>query len=125
MLDWPVLRAHWRIVLLPGALGIGAFNTLLYTGVQTTTALNAMLIQSAQPALILLIGALVMRDRTRARQIAGMAVSVAGVLLIIARGDPYALVTLRLNIGDAIIGVAAVLWARSAERLGGEGGGSR
>src|SRR3546814_20825522 len=40
-----------------------------------------------------------------------MAVSVAGVLLIIARGDPYALVTLRLNIGDAIIGVAAVLWA--------------
>src|SRR3546814_2369572 len=98
MLDWPVLRAHWRIVLLLGALGIGAFNTLLYTGLQTTTALNAMLIQSAQPALILLIGALVMRDRTRARQIAGMAVSVAGVLLIIARGDPYALVTLRLNI---------------------------
>src|SRR3546814_8510668 len=69
--DWPVLRAHWRIVLLLGALGIGAFNTLLYTGLQTTTALNAMLIQSAQPALILLIGALVMRDRTRARQIAG------------------------------------------------------
>src|SRR3546814_6631573 len=70
-----------------------------------------MLIQSAQPALILVIGSRVMRDRTRARQIAGMAVSVAGVLLIIARGDPYALVTLRLNIGDAIIGVAAVLWA--------------
>src|SRR3546814_20144014 len=76
-----------------------------------------MLIQSAQPALILLIGALVMRDRTRARQIAGMAVSVAGVLLIIARGDPYALVTLRLNIGDAIIGVAAVLWALSSVLL--------
>src|SRR3546814_17452763 len=70
-----------------------------------------MLIQSAQPALILLIGALVMRDRTRARQIAGMAVSVAGVLLIIARGDPYALVPLRLNNGDASIGVVAALWA--------------
>src|SRR3546814_10441069 len=70
-----------------------------------------MLIQSAQLALILLIGALVMRDRTRARPIAGMAVSVAGVLLIIARGDPYALVTLRRNIGDAMIGAAGALWA--------------
>ena len=50
--DWPVLRAHWPIMAILGALGIGAFNTLLYTGLQTTTALNSMLIQSAQPALI-------------------------------------------------------------------------
>src|SRR3546814_14095123 len=54
--DWPVLRAHWRIVLLLGALGIGAFNTLLYTGLQTPTALKAMLIQWGQPERILLVG---------------------------------------------------------------------
>lgn len=109
--DGAALRARWPIVLLLGTLGIGAFNTMLYTGLQTTTALNSMLVQSAQPALILIFGALVMRDRTSPRQIAGVAVSLVGVLAIIARGDPAALLALRLNAGDAIIGAAVLLWA--------------
>ena len=109
--DWPVLRANWRVMAILGALGIGAFNTLLYTGLQTTTALNSMLIQSAQPALILMVGALVMRDRTSARQIAGVVVSLVGVFIIIGRGDPALLLALRLNGGDAIIAFAVLLWA--------------
>jgi len=109
--DWPVLRANWRIVALLGALAIGSFNILLYTGLQSTTALNSMLIQSALPALVLVVGALVMGDRTSLRQIAGVAISLVGVLAIIARGDPALLWGLRLNIGDAIIGAAVVLWA--------------
>lgn len=109
--DWPVLRANWPIMVLLGTLGIGAFNTMLYTGLQTTTALNSMMLQSAQPALILMVGALVMGDRTSARQIAGVIVSLAGVLTIISRGDIGALLGLELNTGDAIIGVAVILWA--------------
>ncbi|RYD42170.1 MAG: EamA family transporter [Sphingomonadales bacterium] len=52
--DWPVLRANWPIVALLGALAIGSFNILLYTGLQSTTALNSMLIQSALPAVVLI-----------------------------------------------------------------------
>ena len=109
--DWPVLRANWPIVALLGALAIGSFNILLYTGLQSTTALNSMLIQSAQPALVLIAGALVMGDRTSLRQVAGVLISLAGVLAIIGRGDPAMLWGLRLNIGDAIISVAVLLWA--------------
>lgn len=109
--DWAVLRAHWPVMLILGGLGIGAFNTLLYTGLQTTTALNSMLIQSAQPALILMVGALAMRDRTSVRQILGVTVSLAGVLIILARGDAGLLLALRLNGGDAIIAFAVLLWA--------------
>ena len=109
--DWPVLRANWPIVALLGALAIGSFNILLYTGLQRTTALNSMLIQSALPALVLVVGALVMGDRTSVRQIAGVLISLVGVLAIIARGDPAMLWGLRLNIGDAIIGGAVLLWA--------------
>jgi len=109
--DWPALRANWSIVALLGALSIGSFNILLYTGLQSTTALNSMLIQSAQPALILIGGALVMGDGTSLRQIAGVAVSLVGVLAIIGRGDPGVLLDLQLNIGDAIIGGAVLLWA--------------
>ena len=109
--DWPALRQHWPVMAILGALGIGAFNTLLYSGLQTTTALNSMLIQSAQPALILMLGGLVMRDRTNARQVAGVLVSLAGVLMVIARGDFALLLALRLNAGDAIIAFAVLLWA--------------
>lgn len=109
--DWPVLRARWPVMLVLGTLGIGAFNTMLYTGLQTTTALNAMLLQSAQPALILIAGGLLMRDRTTPRQVAGVLVSLAGVLVVIGRGDIGVLVGLRLNAGDAIIAVAVLLWA--------------
>lgn len=109
--DWPALRQHWPVMAILGALGIGAFNTLLYSGLQTTTALNSMLIQSAQPALILMLGGLVMRDRTSARQVAGVLVSLAGVLIVIARGDLALLLALRLNAGDAIIAFAVLLWA--------------
>ena len=69
-------------MLILGALGIGAFNTLLYTGLQTTTALNAMLLQAAQPGLILVMGAALMKDRTNAYQIVGVLISLAGVLAI-------------------------------------------
>lgn len=109
--DWSALRQHWPIMAILGALGIGAFNTLLYSGLQTTTALNSMLIQSAQPALILMLGGLVMRDRTSARQVAGVLVSLAGVLMVIARGDFALLLALRMNAGDAIIAFAVLLWA--------------
>lgn len=108
--DATVLKARWRPVLALGILGIGAFNTLLYSGLQFTTALNGLLIQSAQPPLILLAAFLLFRDRAGPAQIAGVLLSLAGVLTIISGGDPDVLLHLRLNVGDALILVAALLW---------------
>ena len=106
--DRNIIVANPRILVLLGIVGIGAFNTLLYTGLQDTTALNALLVQSAQPALILLIGAAIMGDRPGWRQFCGAGVALAGVVTIIGRGDPSILWQLRLNIGDLIIGVAVI-----------------
>ena len=41
-------------------LGITAFNTFLYYGVQTTTATNALLINSSTPMIIVLISFLIL-----------------------------------------------------------------
>lgn len=115
---WPHLRrdknvilTNLRILVLLGIWGIGAFNTLLYTGLQDTTALNAMLVQSAQPALILLIGAAIMGDRPGWHQFGGAGLALAGVVTIIGRGDPSILWHLRLNTGDLIIGIAVIFWS--------------
>jgi drug/metabolite transporter (DMT)-like permease len=115
--DWPLIRESWKILAILGCLGVGAFNTLLYTGLQETTALNAMLLQSGQPALILLIGSLAMGDMTSRRQIAGVFVAMLGVLSIIARGDIGVLTDLHFNAGDLIIAFAVFLWAIYAVML--------
>lgn len=109
--DRQTILTNWKKLLVLGALGIGAFNTLLYSGLQDTTALNAMLLQSGQPALILFLGAIFLRDRTTLRQIAGATIAMAGVLWIIARGTYAVLGSLSFNEGDVVIGIAVILWA--------------
>jgi hypothetical protein len=45
-LDWTEITRHWRMLFLLAILGISSFNTLLYTAVHTTTAINGALIQT-------------------------------------------------------------------------------
>lgn len=109
--DWIILRTNWKWMLVLGALGIGTFNTLLYTGLQTTTAVNGLLLQSLQPALILTLGALVFAENVRLQQIIGICLSITGALMIVLRGDLLALIGLEFNSGDLIICTAVVVWS--------------
>lgn len=109
--DFSKLRMSLNWVLLLGALGIGTFNTLLYTGLQTTTAVNGLLLQSMQPALILMLGVIVFGERVRLFQILGIVLSIIGALMIILRGDLTALVELHFNLGDLVITAAVVVWS--------------
>ena len=109
--DWRVLRANGKWVLALGALGIGTFNTLLYSGLQTTTAVNALLLQAMQPALILMLGALVFGENVRIAQIIGIGLSIAGAGIIVLRGDLSALVGFAFNPGDLVICAAVVVWS--------------
>ena len=95
----PLSRA-WPVVLALSALGVGAFNTLLYTAAQTTSALNIVLLQSAMPVLVVAATFLLFREAPSARQALGIAVSLAGALTLVARGDPSALARLAFNTGD-------------------------
>lgn len=108
--DRAALLAAWPWVLALGILGVAAFNTLLYSGLQYTTAINALLMQSAQPPLIMLMAFLLFREHTGPLQIIGVLVSLIGVLVIVAGGDIDVLIHLRLNPGDAIILGAMLLW---------------
>lgn len=109
--DWSTLLANWKWMLVLGALGIGTFNTLLYTGLQTTTAVNGLLLQSLQPALILTLGALVFAENVRLPQITGICLSISGALMIVLRGDLSALIGLEFNSGDLVICMAVVVWS--------------
>ncbi|HRD76281.1 MAG TPA: DMT family transporter [Hyphomicrobiaceae bacterium] len=109
--DWSIVRANLPLLAFLGVIGGGTLNTLQYIGLNYTTALNALVLNSAAPVLIAVACTLIFRDRLTRLQSLGIAISLAGVLAIIARGDPAGLLALSFNRGDAIIFVGMVSWA--------------
>jgi drug/metabolite transporter (DMT)-like permease len=106
-----VLRRALPVLVALGILGVGNFNTMVYVGLGQTTATNAALLNSACPAFILAIGPLLGAPRPHRRQAAGIALSLLGVLTIVARGDPRTLLKLTFARGDAWVLAAVLSWA--------------
>lgn len=109
--DWPELRRRWKMVVLLAVSGVASFGALLYWGLESTTALNSLLMQAAIPPLILFFGFVILRDRIGIGALVGVALSLAGVLVVISEGRPWDLLHLHLNPGDGIILVGVVLYA--------------
>ncbi len=102
---------RWRFLLAIGLLGLTICNSLGYVGLQWTTAINAGLINSAGPMLTLIAAFLFHRERAAPLQILGLSVSLLGVLVIVLRGDPGALLHLGVNRGDLAILVGVATWS--------------
>lgn len=109
--SWPVIRRYWIRLSLLATIGVAGFNTFLYIGLQTTTALNATLFQSAIPVMILLLSALLLAEKVTVRQWAGVFISLLGVVTIIAKGDVVQLASLQFNSGDIWVLAAVSAWA--------------
>ena len=109
--DWPAMRKGWRSIAVLGLLGIGAFNALLYSGLQDTTATNALLLQAAVPALVVLLERVLFKVTTGALQVTGTLASIFGVAVIVFRGEPAAVLDLHLGTGDALILASVVVWS--------------
>jgi len=102
---------HKKFIIVQGIVGVAGFNTFIYLAMQTTTAINAVLVNSCIPVLIVLISWLMFKDRLSLRQCLGVATSLSGVLLIISRGELSSLLLLHFNRGDVLVFIAAMLWA--------------
>jgi drug/metabolite transporter (DMT)-like permease len=109
--DWPRARAGWKNLLVLGITGIAGFNTLLYTAVHTTTAINGSLIQTTMPGFIILMSVTVLGEKVSLRQLTGAAACVLGAALVVLHGNPAALYKLDFALGDLLMVVAVVLYA--------------
>ncbi len=108
--SWPILRAEWKLIVLLGVLGVTAFNTLVYTALTDTLALNASLFTSTVPIVIAVVSWLLFRDTLNPFQVLGIGVSLVGVVVMITRGDLEALLALRFNPGDLWMLIAVPVW---------------
>jgi len=109
--DWPAILKAWKPVLLLGLLGVGAFNALLYSGLRYTTATNALLLQAAIPAAVVLFDRLFFGVRSPLLQNVGVVGSILGVAVIVFEGDPSRALRLHFGFGDVLVLIAVVVWS--------------
>jgi drug/metabolite transporter (DMT)-like permease len=114
---WQLLRrssplwTHMRRYAVLGLMGVGCYNALMYLAVRTSTPLNVTLVASSIPVFMLAIGAIFFGQRINRRQVAGAVLSIAGVLLVLARGDFQHLAQVHFVVGDLYMLLATAAWA--------------
>lgn len=109
--DWTAVIGSWKIILFLSLCGISSFNTLLYTAVQTTTAINCSLIQTTMPAVIILVSLAVFKDKITKLQSAGVGLCILGALMVVLRGKFSNLIHLIFVEGDLLMIIAVFLYA--------------
>lgn len=105
------IRENAWLWLLLGLLGMGICGGVVYWSLNYTSAANGTLIYTTSPLFIILFQWLFGGTRIGRRTIVGMVIAFAGVVAIVLRGDPSALLSLHFNLGDFGILVAAVSFA--------------
>jgi drug/metabolite transporter (DMT)-like permease len=97
-------------LLALGFIGNGVYQFFFIEGIARTRASDAALVVAASPALIAIIGRVRGIERVRGRGIAGIALSISGIALVVlgsAVGDGGA----ASLVGDLIVLCGSVCWA--------------
>ena len=104
---WPYLKRdastmlqQWPLMLVLSATGVACYNTMSYIGLTGTTALNALLLQSVNPLIIILWAFALFGERPTLPQATGVLVSLLGVVVIAGNGSLTALLDLKGHPGD-------------------------
>ena len=109
--EWPLVRENWKLMAVYGILGVACFNTFVYVGLHSTTAINALLVNSIIPVLIVVLSRALACTPVTRQQAAGVILSLAGVVTIICSADAGLLLSLQINRGDIWVLLAVVSWA--------------
>jgi drug/metabolite transporter (DMT)-like permease len=108
--DWAAIRANLGMMVLLSVTGISAFNTMQYWALEHTQALNTLLLQSAGPLFVAGWALVLLGIRLTLAQAGGIALSLAGVLVILLHGDLTTLKNIEFNRGDLIFILALAVF---------------
>lgn len=106
----PIWR-EWRHYALLGLLAITGYNTLQYLALHTSSPLNVTLVASSMPVWMLLVGRIGFAAAVTAKAMAGATLSLAGVAVVLSKGELARLLQLQFVPGDGWILLAAFCWA--------------
>ena len=108
------LPSTWRdagALVMLGMSGIFCYNAFFFSGLKYTGAANGSLIVAINPVLTSVISAWWLKEQLRPLQVLGLLVSLAGVGVIVTRGDMAVISALAFNHGDLLMLGAPLSWA--------------
>jgi drug/metabolite transporter (DMT)-like permease len=108
--DWRAVLGRWRVLLLLSGLGMIGYTLLLYTALQHTAALNASLITAANPALIVVMAIVLLGEWPGRFGWMGIVLGLAGVILVLTRGELHRAFSITFNPGELIMIAAITVW---------------
>ena len=109
--ELPLLKKQPGMIFLIILTGPTLFNTLVYLGLTATTVINALLIISTTPMLIILLNKLLYRIDANRYQMIGIIISLLGVSYVITKGNYQNIFQSDFYYGDLFILLAVTSWA--------------
>ena len=106
-----VLAKNIWLILAAGFLGMFLCGGPIYIAGITTTAIHIALIMALSPIVVLLISAILGMEHIGPLQLAGMALALAGALLIISGGHLETLTQSSAAWGDLLVVLAMLGWS--------------
>ena len=109
--DLPILKQHWKFILMMGACGYALFNGLYYVAAHHTTAINLGILQGAIPVFVLLGAFIAFRTTITKLQMIGVLITLIGVLVVTSKGQLSLFLGLVFNWGDILMLIACLFYA--------------
>ena len=106
-----IVRRHLPLIFMLSATGVAGFNSLVYTALHSTTAINAALMIATVPLLVPALSYLFFRTPLTVLQGAGTIISLLGALVVIAHGKLSHILSLDFSVGDLLVLTAAFFWS--------------
>ena len=108
--DWHALKPRLGYFMAMGAIGFTGFNALFYIVAHSTTAVNIGIIQGTIPIFVLLGAFILFRTPVSLQQIAGVILTLTGVVVITSGGSWDKLTELAFNHGDILLVIACFFY---------------
>jgi len=106
-----VIAKEWKIITALGLTGIAAFHICVYISLKSTTPINALIILSTSPMVIVFGAWAFLKEHIEVSQIIGILISLLGAVILISHGRPFELLNFEFNKGDIWMLLAVPLWA--------------
>lgn len=103
-------RADYPRLILSSLSGVAINQMMFFTGLNYTTPVNAAIINSASPILVLVFAAWILKERIGTSRLGGILLGAAGALMLILLGNSHSLKGGNLT-GDMFIVVNTASWS--------------
>ena len=98
--NWYLIRAKFWFYLFLALLLVPLGNGLIYLSYHWTTATNGGVVTTVQPAVTVILSAIIFSDLINKKQGVGLIIATIGVIVILSKGNLENLLNLQFNIGD-------------------------